>query len=61
MPVETLIAKPAPPRSEESPAEIRRLNKAISEAMEDVRTGRTHTAKEFLAKVQQQWPRQHSV
>lgn len=45
-------------------AEVRetlRLNHAIGEAMEDVREGRTYTAEEFAAKVQERWPRKASA
>lgn len=41
-------------------AEVRetlRMNHAIGEALEDVREGRTYTAEEFTAKVQERWPR----
>lgn len=40
-------------------AEVRetlRMNRAIGEAMEDVREGRTYSAEGFTAKVQQRWP-----
>jgi hypothetical protein len=33
------------------------MNHAIGEAMEDVREGRTYTAEEFMAKVEERWPR----
>ena len=45
-------------------AEVRealRMNHAIGEAMEDVRDGRTYGAEEFMAKVQERWPRQTSA
>ena len=45
-------------------AEVRetlRMNHAIGEAMEDVREGRTYTAEEFTAKVQERWPRKASA
>jgi len=45
-------------------AEVRetlRMNRAIGEAMEDVREGRTCGAEEFMAKVQQRWPRKASA
>ena len=45
-------------------AEVRetlRMNHAISEAMEDVREGRTYTAEEFTARVQERWPRKASA
>jgi len=41
--------------------ETLRMNHAIGEAMEDVRGGRTFTAEDFLAKVEQQWPRKGSA
>jgi hypothetical protein len=34
-----------------------RLNQALVEAMEDVRAGRVYEADEFMAKVEQRWPR----
>jgi hypothetical protein len=37
--------------------ETLRMNHAIGEAMEDVREGRTSTAEEFMAKVEERWPR----
>ena len=45
-------------------AEVRetlRMNHAIGEAMEDVREGRTYGAEEFMAKVQERWPRKASA
>lgn len=45
-------------------AEVRetlRMNHAIGEAVEDVREGRTYTAEEFMAKVQERWPRKASA
>jgi hypothetical protein len=45
-------------------AEVRetlRMNQALGEAMEDVREGRTYTAEEFRAKVQERWPRRASA
>jgi hypothetical protein len=45
-------------------AEVRealRMNHAIGEAMEDVREGRTYDGEEFLAKVQERWPRKTSA
>ena len=45
-------------------AEVRetlRTNHAIGEAIEDVREGRTYTAEEFTAKVQERWPRKASA
>jgi hypothetical protein len=41
--------------------ETLRMNHAIGEAMEDVREGRTYTSDEFMAKVQQRWPRKASA
>jgi len=41
--------------------ETLRLNHAIGEAMEDVREGRTYNAGEFMAKVEQRWPRKASA
>ena len=41
--------------------ETLRMNHAIGEAMEDVREGRTYSAEEFTAKVQQRWPRKASA
>ena len=41
--------------------ETLRMNHAIGEAMEDVRAGRTFGADEFMAKVEQRWPRKHSA
>jgi hypothetical protein len=38
-----------------------RMNHAIGEAMEDVREGRTYGGEEFLAKVQERWPRKTSA
>jgi len=37
-----------------------RLNRAIGEAMDDLREGRTYSADEFISKVQDQWPRKSS-
>lgn len=34
-----------------------RMNRAIGEAVDDVREGRTYRAEAFPAKVQQRWPR----
>ena len=45
-------------------AEVRetlRMNHAIGEAMEDVREGRTYSTEEFMAKVQERWPRKASA
>ena len=41
--------------------ETLRMNQAIGEAMEDVRAGRTYDADEFMAKVQERWPRKASA
>jgi len=44
-------------------AEVRenlRMNQAIGEAIEDVREGRSYGAEEFMAKVQERWPRKNS-
>ena len=41
--------------------ETLRMNRAIGEAMDDVREGRTFSAEEFTAKVQERWPRQASA
>jgi hypothetical protein len=41
--------------------ETLRLNRAIEEAMDDLRAGRTHSAEDFMAKVQQRWPRKSSA
>lgn len=41
--------------------ETLRMNSAIGEAMEDVREGRTYGGEEFLAKVQERWPRKTSA
>ena len=41
--------------------ETLRMNRAIGEALDDVREGRTFSAEEFTAKVQQRWPRQASA
>lgn len=51
---------------EDSPllADVRetlRMNHAIGEAREDVREGRTYSAEQFLAKVQEQWPQKNSA
>lgn len=37
--------------------EALRMNRAIDEAMADLREGRTYEAQEFMAKVQERWPR----
>ena len=41
--------------------ETLRLNHALADASEDVREGKTFTAGEFTAKVQERWPRKASV
>ena len=41
--------------------ETLRMNHAIGEAMEDVSEGRTYRAEEFMAKVEQRWPRKASA
>ena len=41
--------------------ETLRMNHAIGEAMDDVREGRTCSADEFVAKVEQRWPRKASA
>ena len=41
--------------------ETLRMNHAIGEAMDDVREGRIYSAEEFMAKVQEQWPRTASA
>ena len=41
--------------------ETLRMNRAIGEAMDDVREGRTYSAEDFMAKVQQRWPRKTSA
>jgi len=40
--------------------EALRMNHAIGEAIDDVRNGRTYGAEDFMAKVQQRWPRKSS-
>ena len=40
--------------------EALRINHVIGEAMEDVRDGHTYGAEDFMAKVQQRWPRKSS-
>jgi hypothetical protein len=52
--------------SDDSPVlvEVRdtlRMNRAIGEAMEDVREGRTYGAEEFMAKAERRWPREVSA
>jgi len=41
--------------------ETLRMNQAIGEALDDVREGRTFSAEEFTAKVQERWPRKASA
>jgi hypothetical protein len=41
--------------------EALRMNRAIGEALDDVREGRTYGAEEFTAKVQERWPRKTSA
>ena len=41
--------------------EALRMNHAIGEAMEDVRNGRTYGEEDFMARVQQRWPRKSSA
>jgi hypothetical protein len=41
--------------------ETLRLNRALGEALEDVREGRTHSAEDFMTKVQERWPRKASA
>jgi hypothetical protein len=41
--------------------ETLRMNQAIGEALEDVCEGRTFTAEDFTAKVDQRWPRKGSA
>ncbi|MEP6669109.1 MAG: hypothetical protein ABJF10_08155 [Chthoniobacter sp.] len=36
--------------------EALRMNRAIGEALDDVRAGRTYSAEEFTEKVQERWP-----
>ena len=40
--------------------EALRMNHAIGEAMEDVRNGRTYGEEDFMARVQERWPRKSS-
>jgi hypothetical protein len=45
-------------------AEVRetlRMNRALREAVADVEAGRVFTSAEFMAKVQERWPRQVSA
>ena len=41
--------------------ETLRMNRAIGEAMDDVREGRTYSAEDFMGKVQERWPRKVSA
>lgn len=41
--------------------ETLRMNRALGEAMDNVREGRVHTAEKFIAKVEDRWPRQASA
>jgi hypothetical protein len=41
--------------------EALRMNHAIGEAMEDVRNGRTYGEEDFMARVQERWPRKSSA
>ncbi len=41
--------------------ETLKMNHAIGEAMEDLREGRTYSAGEFMARVQERWPRKSSA
>jgi hypothetical protein len=41
--------------------EALRINHAIGEAMEDVRKGRTYGEEDFMARVQERWPRKSSA
>lgn len=41
--------------------ETLRMNHAIGEPMDDVSAGRTFSAEEFEAKVEERWPRKHSA
>jgi hypothetical protein len=40
--------------------EALRMNHAVGEVMQDVRDGRTYCVEDFMAKVQQRWPRKSS-
>ena len=40
--------------------ETLRMNRALGEALDDVREGRVYHAEEFTAKVQERWPRRAS-
>ena len=41
--------------------EMLRLNQALREATADVDAGRTYTSEEFIAQVQERWPRRASA
>ena len=41
--------------------EALRMNHAIGEAMDDVRNGRTYGEEDFMARVNERWPRKSSV
>ena len=41
--------------------ETLRMNQALGEAMEDLRQGRVHEAEDFMAKVEQRWPRKNTA
>ena len=41
--------------------ETLRMNRALGEALDDVREGRVYGAEEFTAKVQERWPRKASA
>ena len=41
--------------------EALRMNRALGEALDDVREGRVYDAEELTAKVQERWPRKASV
>jgi hypothetical protein len=41
--------------------EALRMNHALGEAMEDLREGRVYEAEDFMAKVEQRWPRKSTA
>lgn len=41
--------------------ETLRMNRALGEALNDVREGRTYSAEDFMAKVEERWPRKASA
>jgi hypothetical protein len=41
--------------------ETLRMNRALGEALDDVREGRTYSAEEFMAKVDERWSRKASA